>query len=75
MGFRQQIESYSLSKQVFDHIIKQEDKSMKSSSYACNVNSLSKFLSLNKIEFGMKNKIQSQLDMRNLIKPRNEKFN
>ena len=42
---------------------------MKSSSYACNVNSLSKFLSLNKIEFGMKNKIQSQLDSLN------EKFN
>ena len=38
LGFRMQIESSSLSKEIFDYIITQEKKLAKSASYACSVN-------------------------------------
>jgi hypothetical protein len=56
LGFRQQLESYSLSKEIFHYIIKQDKKLVKSSSYACNVNSLSNLLEEDKNDFGVKNK-------------------
>jgi hypothetical protein len=64
-----QIESSSLSKEIFDYIITQEKKLAKSASYACSVNELSNLLLVDKIKFGKKNEIENQL-MR-----LNEKFN
>ena len=69
LGFRQQLESYSLSKEIFYYIIKQDSKLIKSSSYACNVNNLSNILEVDINDFGVKNKLDSQL------KGLNEKFN
>jgi hypothetical protein len=64
-----QIESSSLSKEIFDNIITQEKKLSKSASYAWSVNELSNLLLVDRIKFGKKNEIENQL-MR-----LNEKFN
>ncbi len=69
LGFRKQLESYSLSKDIFEFIMNQEKKQVKSASYACSVNELSNTLLIDKSEFGKKNKLETQLSILN------EKFN
>jgi hypothetical protein len=69
LGFRKQLEYYSLSKDVFQFIIKNEKNLVKSSSYASSMQQVSNFLSINSDECGLKSKLSAQYE--NL----NTKFN
>ena len=62
LGFRQQLESFQLSKDIFNYIINKEKNLVRSSSYACSLNDLSIFLQIEIKDIGVKNKMKFQLE-------------
>ena len=70
LGFRVQLESYVLSKEIFDYIGRQDNKlKSSSSSYANSLKQLSMFISVDKNDCGIRKKLNDQLLVLN------EKFN
>ena len=65
LGFRVQNESYSLSKEIFNYILMNNNILIKSSSYANSIKQLSEFLTKDYKELGTKSNLNSHSELLN----------
>ena len=65
LGFRKQLESSQITKEILSHLLIQKNKMNKSASFICSFNELSNLLAVNMNELGLKKNLDGQLDMLN----------